>query len=132
VQVFVEEKLRETLERVPDLKKAEIFTPDPLASRFHLLKNQRYTNRADVMLEPDALYIRPVCTPPATCFFWSMLVRVKYCSHPFVQSTQWFGQQGNGQGDPAKYQTRPCYAHGIWVCPPARLSFCWRGGAADV
>lgn len=32
-----------------------------------------------------------------------------------LQSTQWFGQQGNGEGNPARYQDRPCYAHGVWV-----------------
>lgn len=88
-KIFVEdEKLRESFKCVPELKRAKIFAADPLESRFHLLKNQRYTNRTEVLLEPDALYIRP--------------------------STQWFGQQGNGRGNPALYQTRPCYAHGIW------------------
>jgi hypothetical protein len=65
MQIFVEdEKLRESFKCVPELKRAKIFAADPLESRFHLLKNQRYTNRTEVLLEPDALYIRPVRIPP--------------------------------------------------------------------
>jgi hypothetical protein len=65
MQVFVEdEKLRKFFKCVPELKRAKIFAADPLESRFHLLKNQRYTNRTEVLLEPDALYIRPVRAHP--------------------------------------------------------------------
>lgn len=67
MQIFVEdEKLRESFKCVPELKRAKIFAADPLESRFHLLKNQRYTNRTEVLLEPDALYIRPVRISPSS------------------------------------------------------------------
>jgi hypothetical protein len=65
MQIYVEdEKLREFFKCVPELKRAKVFAADPLESRFHLLKNQRYTNRTEVLLEPDALYIRPVRAHP--------------------------------------------------------------------
>lgn len=134
MQVFVEdEKLREFFKCVPELKRAKIFAADPLESRFHLLKNQRYTNRTEVLLEPDALYIRPVRahphipSPPPPYRrkpgrFASDLPSPPSHSLSLVQSTQWFGQQGNGRGNPALYQTRPCYAHGIWVPSPTPSS----------
>lgn len=87
-KVFVSGKLKSALSCIPEIRKADILTDDPHKTCFHLLKSQRYTNKSDVALEPGALYIRP--------------------------SVQWFGQQGNGRCDPAEYQTKPCYAHGIW------------------
>ncbi|KAL6047796.1 5' exonuclease Apollo, variant 2 [Balamuthia mandrillaris] len=114
-QVCVDERLYAVLCLLPDQQ--QYITTDASSTRFHACQVQTFAKKG-AKASSSALYIKPVCFPIPT-------VILSYFFPPLhaTQSTQWFGIPGNGLHDTSLYCEQPCFANGVWVCPPS-LYYC--------